>query len=270
MPEFSRLEISFPPVPKGSLIGLAANPAISSAFPGLPHGFTQDRNALARLKVGAELLLADGLPAFRAVSLALLPAGAGHAGRVVFLEALRDEPGNRIITCSVRRQGYALAWITLSDKGAAGQRDDASGPLIAEKVAGRLPLCRSQGFILPDEVAQIRALLIDLACTQGYELILTTGGTGVSPRDVTPQATLAAIEQRLPGIEQAMLAASLAKTPHAVISRAVAGTLGASLIVNLPGSRKAVAENLDSVLPALPHLLEKLAGSPIDCGELNA
>ncbi len=266
MPDFSQLEISFPPVPTGGLIGLAAGPA----FPGLPHCFTQDRQALGRLRVGAELLLPGGQPAFRAVSLALLPAGAGHAGRVVFLEALRDEPGNRAVTCSVRRAGYALAWVTLSDKGAAGQRDDASGPLIAEKVSGRLPLCRGQGFILPDEAAQISALLMDLSRTQGYELILTTGGTGVSPRDVTPQATLAVIDQRLPGIEQAMLAASLAKTPHAVISRAVAGTLGASLIVNLPGSRKAVAENLDSILPALPHLLEKLAGSPVDCGELTA
>jgi molybdenum cofactor synthesis domain-containing protein len=264
MEHASPLDIIAAPVRKGGIIGLACGPADTFAGPVL---YTPHADALALLKAGSLILGPEGAAKFRVLNHCLTPHHSfTHARRVLFLEALADEPGNRTLSCTVQRNGIALAWLTLSDKGFAGLRNDLSGPLIEDMVRARLPLCCAQGFILPDEERQIRALLIDLACTQGYELILTTGGTGVSPRDATPQATLAVIEQRLPGIEQAMLAASLAKTPHAAISRAVAGTLGTSLIVNLPGSRKAVAENLESILPALPHLLEKLSGSPVDCG----
>ncbi|AAS95451.1 molybdenum cofactor biosynthesis protein [Nitratidesulfovibrio vulgaris str. Hildenborough] len=164
-------------------------------------------------------------------------------------------------------EGYALAWVTLSDKGAQGQREDASGPCIAAMVRESIPLRYEQGFMLPDDGAQLRALLTELALVQRYDIIITTGGTGLGPRDVTPEATSAVIEKRLQGFEQAMLAASLAKTPHAVISRALAGTLGGAIIINLPGSRKAVAENLEAVLPALPHALAKLQGDPSDCAQ---
>ena len=166
---------------------------------------------------------------------------------------------------SASREGFALAWITLSDKGAAGQRVDASGPLVEELVRAAMPLSLARGFVLPDEEPGIRALLTQLALQDGYDLICTTGGTGVAPRDVTPEATLAVIEKRLPGFERAMTMTSLAKTPHGAVSRAVCGTLGGAVIVNLPGSPKAVRECLGALVPALAHTMEKLQGDPSDC-----
>ncbi len=166
---------------------------------------------------------------------------------------------------SISRVGFALAWITLSDKGAAGQRVDASGPLVEELVRGAMPLSLARGFVLPDEERGLRALLAQLALVDGFDLICTTGGTGVAPRDVTPEATLAIIEKRLPGFERAMTLTSLAKTPHAAVSRAVCGVLGGAVIVNLPGSPKAVRECLGALLPALAHTIEKLQGDPSDC-----
>lgn len=163
------------------------------------------------------------------------------------------------------KQGAALAWVTLSDKGYAGRRPDAAGPMIADVIGKALVLSLIQGFLLPDDPARLRSLLMGLALEQGFDLIVTTGGTGVAPSDHTPEATLSVLEKRLPGMETAMLMAALAKTPHAVISRAVAGTLGKSLIINLPGSPKAVAENLQALLPALEHTLAKLRGDPSDC-----
>ncbi|MHC1701694.1 MAG: molybdenum cofactor biosynthesis protein B [Humidesulfovibrio sp.] len=168
-------------------------------------------------------------------------------------------------TLSASREGFALAWITLSDKGAAGQRVDASGPLVEELVRAAMPVSLARGFVLPDEERGIRALLTQLALQDGFDLICTTGGTGVAPRDVTPEATLAVIEKRLPGFERAMTMTSLAKTPHGAVSRAVCGTLGGAVIVNLPGSPKAVRECLGVLIPALAHTIEKLQGDPSDC-----
>ena len=192
------------------------------------------------------------------------PWQASHAVQCLLLTALTDLPEGPL-EVTARKTGYSLAWITLSDKGARGQRLDLSGPAIAEMVGSAMPLSHSQGFLLPDEAAQLRALLTELALSQGFDLICTTGGTGLSARDITPQTTAALLDTPLPGFTQAMLAASLAKTPHAVISRAAAGALGQSIIINLPGSRKAVVENLAAVLPALPHALAKLQGDPADC-----
>ena len=168
-------------------------------------------------------------------------------------------------TWSATKCGYSLAWVTLSDKGYAGLREDQAGPRIAQLVGDALELAHTQGFLLPDDPGRLRALLAELALEQGFDLILTTGGTGVAPRDTTPETTLSLIEKRLPGMETAMLQAALLKTGHAVISRAVVGTLGQSLIINLPGSPKAVQENLGALLPALAHALAKLQGDPADC-----
>ncbi|MBE6442162.1 MAG: MogA/MoaB family molybdenum cofactor biosynthesis protein [Desulfovibrio desulfuricans] len=219
----------------------------------------------ALLSVGTRLCAPDGTPLFAVTGKAWLPVAGGHAADCPLLTALadvRDGP----LDAAPRKEGYSLAWVTLSDKGAHGLREDASGPAIAALAAAALPLCHSQGFLLPDEAPRLRALLTELALHQGYDCICTTGGTGLSPRDITPQVTAALLDAPLPGFTQAMLAASLAKTPHAVISRAAAGTLGRSIIINLPGSRKAVEENLAAVLPALPHALAKLQGDPADCG----
>jgi molybdopterin adenylyltransferase len=157
------------------------------------------------------------------------------------------------------------AIITLSDKGSAGEREDESGQIIRELIAA-LDAPAVHYEILPDEESRIIETLKRLSDSGNIDLILTTGGTGVAPRDVTPEATLAVIDRELPGMAEAMRAESLKKTPHAMISRAVAGIRKKTLIVNLPGSPKAVRENLAVILPALPHAIEKIKGDPSDCG----
>lgn len=214
-------------------------------------------------------ILEGGGAEFVVLAVTWTPGEATSASTpLVLLEALKDAEAG-VKQCVVVRRGISLAWVTLSDKGAAGKRTDESGPLIAEKVGGQFELSRVQGFIIPDDTGRLKGLLVDLALCQGFDLILTTGGTGVGPRDVTPEATLAVIEKRLPGFERAMTAASLAKTPHGAISRAVAGTLGQGIIVNMPGSPKAVAECLEPLLPTFKHTLEKLQGDPSDCAALR-
>ena len=151
--------------------------------------------------------------------------------------------------------------LTVSDRGAAGEYEDRSGPLAPERVAAATgwPIERYQ--VIPDEFDTIVQTLRDW-CDAGLELILTSGGTGFAPRDVTPEATRAVIERDAPGIAEALRAESLKVTRHAMLSRAVAGLRGQTLIVNLPGNPKAVGENLDVLLPVLPHALDLLTGRP--------
>lgn len=156
------------------------------------------------------------------------------------------------------------AVVTVSDRSSAGLREDAAGPAVAEMLsnAGYSVTARA---LVPDEQDQIEQVLRDLADRQGIALIVTTGGTGFSPRDVTPEATLAVCERRADGIPEAMRAASLAITKRAMLSRCVAGIRGRSLIVNVPGSPKAARENLAAVLDTLAHGLQMLRGGPADC-----
>lgn len=153
---------------------------------------------------------------------------------------------------------YTAAVITVSDLGSRGQRKDTSGPA----VCGML---EEAGFtvvhtaIVPDEKEQISAALRDCADEKKISLIVTTGGTGLSPRDVTPEATLAVLEREIPAIPVAMWVEGLKITPRAMLSRAVAGTRGSSLILNLPGSEKAARENLTAVIGALEHAMRMIA-----------
>ena len=154
--------------------------------------------------------------------------------------------------------------LTISDKGSQGLRRDESGQLIAG-------MLEEHGFpvllkkIIPDNLQQIVSTLMAWVDRDRLSLILTSGGTGLSPTDLTPQAMEKVIDYKVPGMAEAMRAASLKKTPHAMISRAVAGVRGTCLIINLPGSPSGVKDNLSTVLPAIKHALSKLKGDPSDC-----
>ena len=154
-----------------------------------------------------------------------------------------------------------IAVLTISDRSSRCERPDSSGPALIE-------LIKAQGWevmraeILPDDLGILRESLTLLADRGGTDIILTTGGTGFAPRDVTPEATLAVIDRPAPGIAEAMRSASAAKSPHAMLSRAVAGIRGKVLIINLPGSPKAAVENLQTVLPALEHAVQLLQEDP--------
>lgn len=148
--------------------------------------------------------------------------------------------------------------LTISDRASGGEYDDRSGPLIREIVEERLEWGISLDDIVPDEQEQIEAALTGWSDDEALDLLLTTGGTGFTPRDRTPEATLAVVDREAPGMAEAMRAASLKVTPYAMLSRAVVGIRGYTLIVNLPGSPKAVHENLEVLLPVLPHAVEML------------
>ncbi len=150
--------------------------------------------------------------------------------------------------------------LTVSDRAYQGVYEDQSGPALIELVRDQLHQEVDLYHICPDEFIEIQRALEKWCDDAHMDLILTTGGTGMAPRDVTPEATRAVIEKEVPGLVHAMLAAGLGKTPHAMLSRMVAGIRGHTLIVNLPGSPKGASENLMTILPALPHALELLGG----------
>lgn len=160
---------------------------------------------------------------------------------------------------------YSFAVLTMSDKGSRGEREDTSGAYLKQTL-------QEEGYILtsytviPDDRTVIVANLKELADKHKIALIVTTGGTGLSPSDVTPEAMTDILEKEIPGMAETMRIASMAKTSRAMLSRGKAGVRGKSLIINLPGSLKAVRENLEVVLPVIPHALEKIMGSESDCG----
>ncbi len=152
--------------------------------------------------------------------------------------------------------------LTVSDRSARGERVDESGPVVQNIVTQELGAQVARYAIVPDE--REASVLMQWSDELDLDLILTTGGTGFAQRDVTPEATLQVVERRAPGLEEAMRAESLKKTVHAMLSRAVAGIRGQTIIVNLPGSPKAVRENLAVILPALPHAVRLLRGDATD------
>ncbi len=155
-----------------------------------------------------------------------------------------------------------VAVLTMSDKGSKGEREDLSGPLIEDMI--KAIGAEGKYFeILPDEKELIKEKLIEYS--KKADLILTTGGTGLAPRDVTPEATLDVLDKQAPGLAEAMRSEGLKKTSRSMLSRAVAGVKGRSLIINLPGSPKAVKENLAVILDVIPHAIEKIKGDPSEC-----
>ncbi len=159
---------------------------------------------------------------------------------------------------------YSCAVLTTSDRGSRGERTDTSGPALRE-------LLTAQGFrvaahdLVPDRIEEIRRVILAWVDIQKIDLVVITGGTGLTPRDVTPEATRPVLDREIPGMAEAMRAASLRQTPHAMMSRGVTGSRGQSLIINLPGSRKAALENIKVLLPCLAHALDKIKGSTEDC-----
>ncbi|MBR0309007.1 MAG: MOSC domain-containing protein [Mogibacterium sp.] len=159
---------------------------------------------------------------------------------------------------------FTAAWITLSDKGAAGEREDKSGPLIG-KMLTDAGYDIVEGLMIPDEPEMLKAQLIRLADQRQVNVIITTGGTGFAPRDLTPEATAEVCDRMAPGIAEALRAYSITKTPRGMLSRGVAGIRKQTLIINLPGSPKAVSECMEYLLTSLDHGLEILLGRSGEC-----
>jgi molybdopterin adenylyltransferase len=155
------------------------------------------------------------------------------------------------------------AILTLSDKGSRGEREDLSGPAI-RKLLSQIDARVDFYDVIPDEKELIKEKLMEYS--RKVDIVVTTGGTGLSPRDVTPEATLEVIDREIPGIAEAMRAEGLKKTKRAMLSRAVAGVRGNTLIINLPGSPKAIQEGLEAIIEIIPHAVEKIKGSMKDCG----
>lgn len=155
---------------------------------------------------------------------------------------------------------WQVAILTASDKGSRGEREDTSAQVIRELVEEELQGEIVEYRIVPDEIDEIMAALIEITEYYHPDLILTTGGTGLAPRDVTPEATLKVIDRQVPGFAEAMRFGSMQKNPRAILSRAVSGIRGRTLIINLPGSPKGVHENLSVIMDQLPHALHILRG----------
>lgn len=160
---------------------------------------------------------------------------------------------------------FTVGILTISDKGAAGKREDASG-LLLHQLVDQLPGKVTVYQVVPDEIEEIQKQLISFCDRWKVDLVLTTGGTGVSPRDVTPEATREVVDRLVPGMGEVMRMEGYRRNPKAILSRGIAGIRKKTLIINLPGSPRAVRENFEILLPALPHAIEKMIGEEGECG----
>lgn len=194
---------------------------------------------------------------YQQVGMCVMPAEG------IFTRVLKEgkiKPGDQITIIPTLR----AAVITISDKGAAGIREDKSGPALTARLEGLAKI--QESLVIPDDLEQIKATLMRLCDGGEVDLLLTTGGTGFAPRDVTPEATLAVVERVVPGIPEAMRAESSKITNRAMLSRATAGIRKGTLIINLPGSPKAAVECLEVFLPVMGHAIETLRGETYECG----
>jgi len=166
----------------------------------------------------------------------------------------------------VPREIFQCVVLTISDRCSRGETQDTAGPAVAARLRKALDGHVYAQEILPDEQKQIADRIRHYSDGHSIDLICAVGGTGFAPRDVTPEAVAAVVERATPGLDEAMRAASLRKTPHAMLSRALSGVCGTTLVISLPGSERGAVENLDAILPALAHGLKKLRGDPSDCG----
>jgi len=189
----------------------------------------------------------------------------GLFARVEAGGAVRPGDEAAVLTLVPRARFQAVV-LTISDRCSRGEARDTAGPAVARQLQAGMDAHVYRTEVVPDEQEIIAERLKHYADGHSIDLVLTVGGTGFSPRDVTPEATRAVVERPAPGLDEAMRAASLARTPHAVLSRGASGIRGRTLIVNLPGSERAAVENLDVILPALPHGLAKLRGETGECG----
>ncbi len=177
-------------------------------------------------------------------------------------------PGDRIAT-DPELDRLRFATITVSDRSSAGLREDLSGPTMIQVMDENLDAVHVAHETVPDVRARIAAVMRRMCDEQVVDVVLTSGGTGLAPRDVTPEATRDVIDREIPGIAEAIRLAGLAKTPHAMLSRAICGHRDRTLIVNLSGSPKAVTEQIEALLPALPHAVATVSGVPQDCARTD-
>ncbi len=244
--------------------------AAGDTLPLLPQGLKSVGHRLlaGAMPAGAGQTLAtpQGELLFRVSGFVWLPNNDACCCRAALLTACKNIESADNARARIEKSGHAVAMITLSDKGAAGERQDTAGPGAAALLKDALPVSLLQFYLIPDAAGQLRSLLLNLALEQKFDLICACGGTGLGPRDITPQATLSVLDLEVPGFGEAMRAASFEKTPNAIISRAVCGVIGQCLVLNLPGSKRGAEENLSVVLPALKHALAKLQGDTADCG----
>jgi len=229
----------------------------------------------SRLRLGSQAEVAitqigkkchgSGCTVFERLGECLMPR-RGLFARVV--RGGEAQPGDAVeVVEAIPRSVFQAVVLTISDRCSRGEATDTAGPATARLLADELGAHIYRTEILPDDVAAIEKRLRHYADGHCIDLVATVGGTGFAPRDVTPEATRAVVDRPTPGLDEAMRAASLAKTPHAMLSRGASGIRRSTLILNLPGSERGAAENLQAILPGLPHGLAKLRGDPSECAQ---